>query len=226
MAEQGIGLDAGHDRATASTSQAIKDTYAVQHGSQLRDDVHGLDVFPEQPPVRWFGAEGYGTVKHVIENYEGRLQAFYREQVTLTAKQQLALDLYNLSHFENASKPRFLLLVTVVEVLASPAARSAAAQEVLDALLAIVQTSALDVEEKERLSDGIGNLKKDSISGACRNFVARWASGEDSAFFAGCYRARSELLHTGQTSRVEVGDPAKLDRLVSRLLIDSLTPER
>ena len=222
-AERRIGLDAGQDQATSSVSEAIKESVATQQGIQLRDDVHGLDVYVEQPPVRRLSMEGYGTSTYVIEEYEEPLQAFYEAQVTFSPKQQLAIDHYNLSHFENVPKTRFLTLITVVEVLSTRKKRSPAARAQLKELLLAVRSSTLPVEEKRPLCDGIGNLKQESISGACRDFVAQFLPKEDVDFFAECYKARSDLVHDGITKRPEAIDPTKLDLLVSRLLIGALT---
>lgn len=95
-ADRRIGLDAGQDETTASFSRDITEALATQHCIQLRDDVHGLDVYVEQPPVHRLSVEAYGTSKYVIEGYEAPLRTFYQTQLALTAKQQLALDLYNL----------------------------------------------------------------------------------------------------------------------------------
>lgn len=222
-AQRRIGLDAGHDQATARTSQAIKDLVAAQHSLQLRDDVHGLDVYCEQPPVRRFGTEAYGSVKHVIDDYEDSLRRFYAAQVTFTPKQRLAIDLYNLSHFENVPKTRFLTLVTVVEVLATRTKRSPAVRALLKEFLTNVRSSGLTVIEKQRLRDGLGNLKQESISGACKDFVGTYSSAEQATFFSNCYKARSDLVHDGKTSRPEATDPTRLDELVSQMLIASLS---
>ena len=56
---------------------------------ELRDDVHGLDVYIEQPPVRRFSVEAYGTSKYVIRGYEPPLRDFYETQVALTPKRRL-----------------------------------------------------------------------------------------------------------------------------------------
>lgn len=222
-ADRRIGLDVGSDRASSGVSRAIKDALAAQHGVQLRDDVHGLDVYCEQPPVRRFRMEGYGSVKHIINEYEAALGAFYQSQVPFTPKQQLAVDLYNLSHFEHVPRSRFVTLVTVVEVLATRAKRSPSARAVLDELISTVRLSALTVDERNRLCGGIGNLKRESIGGACQDFVARYATRDDVTFFARCYDARSDLVHDGKTARPEATDSTKLDELVARLLVASLT---
>jgi hypothetical protein len=222
-ADRRFGLNAGQDQATTSFNQVIIDTVAKEHGVQLRDDVHGLDVYVEQPPVTYMGVEGYGTSKFVIEGYLEPLEAFYDARVTFNPKQQLAIDLYNLSHFENIPKTRFLTLITVVEVLATRRGRSHAVRAQIKELIRAVRSSTLPDEEKRRLCDGIGNLKQESISSACREFVAQFIPEDEVAFFAECYKARSDLVHDGVTKRPEAIDPTKLDLLVSRLLIGALT---
>ena len=94
-AERRLGLDAGNDKSTSSFSQAIKDAIAAQHGCQPREDVHGLDVYVEQPPVTRLAVEGYGSSSYVIEDYENRLRDILRCKHLPDPKQQLALDLYN-----------------------------------------------------------------------------------------------------------------------------------
>jgi hypothetical protein len=89
--------------------------------------------------------------------------------------------------------------------------------------LLTVRSSTLSADEKKRLCDGIGNLKQESISAACKEFVAQFLPTEDVDFFANCYKARSDLVHDGITKRPEAIDPTKLDELVSRLLIRALT---
>jgi hypothetical protein len=224
-AERRLGLDAGNDKSTSSFSQAIKDAIAAQHGCQPREDVHGLDVYVEQPPVTRLAVEGYGSSSYVIEDYENRLRTFYDANISLTPKQQLALDLYNLAQFENTTKTRFLTLITVVEILAKRKPRSKEAKAYLKTLSAHVQNLALSSEEQTAIRNGIGNLKRQSISEACKDYVAQCASAEDAKFFMNCYDARSKLVHTGTTNRLEAEDPTALDTLVSRLLIHSLASE-
>jgi hypothetical protein len=220
--ERQFGLDAGNDRATSQISQAIKNVLAQQHAAQLRDDVHGLDVYAEQPPVTRFAIEAYASSSYVIDNYEQRLRALYGANHALTPKQQLALDLYNLAHFEGTPKTRFLTLVTVVEILASRKAHSDTAKALLAQLSATVRASSLSAQERTALLNGLANLKQESIGEACRTFVLRHAASADAKFFSNCYKARSELVHDGTTTRQEAVNPSALDTLVSRLFVASI----
>ncbi|MDQ3566032.1 MAG: hypothetical protein M3436_18730 [Pseudomonadota bacterium] len=223
-AERRIGLDA-QNRVGAAFSQAIKADMAAKHGVQLRDDIHGLDVYSEEKPVTRIALEAYGSVTHKIENYEERLLAFFQANPTLSAKQLLALDLYNLSHFEGTPKTRFLTLITVVEVLSTRQPRTPAARSVVKSFRESVKTAGLTAAERNALSDALSNLSRQSIGEACRELVALCASADNVVYFTSCYNARSDLVHAGRTQRVEAVDPTKLDELVSNLLIRSIAGE-
>ncbi len=222
-AERRIGLDAGGDQPTSSFSRAIKDSIFAQQGVVLRDDIHGLDVFSEEHPVIRIHGEAYGSSTYVIDDYEGQLAAFFKTNVSLTPKQQLALELYNQTHFESVSKTRFLTLSTVVEILASPKRRSQQLAALVADLCETARRTGPFSSETEALLDGLARLRKQSIGEACREFVGTYASPKDVAFFSNCYKARSELVHGGRTKRPEAIDATALDELVSKLLVRSLT---
>ena len=222
FAAQGrIGLNAGKDPATTSASTEVRRICAEQ-GIQLRDNVLGVDVFAEEPRPMWVGVSATGTTSRVIDDYEPTLYGLYERKFVWTPKQHLALELYNLAHFENAPKVRFLALVTVAEVLAERPMQSERVRALLEEFRALVEKAVdLSPDEKDRLSDGVGNLKRESISGACRDLVAAYGTAEDTKYFAKCYGLRSKLVHEGVMA--EPFDPARLDELVSRLLVGHLT---
>lgn len=219
--ERRFGLDS-QDRRGTSFSQAIKKTFAHEHGVQLRDDVHGLDVYAEYPPVTRFTAEAYGSVTHKIENYEDRLASFFRTKINPSQKQRLALDLYNLSHFEGTVKTRFLTLITVIEILSTRHKRPASVRALIRHFKDEAAGASLEPADLQSLSDALGALATQSIGEACRLFITEYGSADDAMYFTSCYKARSELVHRGKTMRPEAIDPTKLDELVSRLIIQSL----
>ena len=218
-ASRDFGIDLGRDTGSSRTSTGLKQSALDKFGVQLRDDVHGLDVFPEHPPVRRWQMEMYGTVRGEIRDYDATLNALFESSVTLKPKQQLALELLNLTHFEGQSKTRFLTLVTVVEVLATRLNKGADLRRLLVDLSKMVEESKLPATDKRLLIAGLGNLKRESIAASCRRFVADLASESDADYFADCYKARSELLHTGMTKRTEVHDVMRLSTLVSRVFV-------
>jgi hypothetical protein len=223
-AENQMGLEVGRDTATTSISTAIREAIVAKTGVQLRDNILGLDVFSEQQPARWIQVSGRASVSRVIRDYESRLSQLFEKDRPLTPTQQLAIEVYNLSHFEPATRARFLTLVTVVEVIAPRLKRSLHVRAALNRLIASIRRfSTLPPDEKRRLSQAVANLKQESIGHACTQFVTKYGDANDVSYFTTCYRARSELLHDGFTERPEALDSVRLRQLVSRLLVASIT---
>ncbi len=223
-AERQLGIDI-QDRGGSSVSQSIKDSIAKEHGVHIRDDVHGLDVYSESHPVQRFGAEGYFSVNVRIVNYEERLQAYFAKPLRLTDKQALALSLYNASHFDSASRSRFLTLVTVVEILADRKIRSSQERTLLQSFKTQCKEADLALADRQSLLNALGNIVKRSIGDACAALIATQGSAADATYFRACYKARSELVHTGHTSSSEPLDPTKLDALVARVLVRTIAGE-
>jgi hypothetical protein len=56
-----VGVDTGRNRPTAGLGKIVKDALA-ERGLQVRDNVHGLDVFPDDPDTRIFAMSATGIV--------------------------------------------------------------------------------------------------------------------------------------------------------------------
>ena len=221
-AREGIGLNVGKDKATSMIGQHFRDMLNQKFNVQIRNDIHGLDVYCEYPPVKLFQTSATVSSHRVVEGHEKALGFLLENLPTLSEAQMLALELYNLTYFGMSSRARFLALVTVVEVLAQPASKSASARALVKRLQATVRTSKLSEQEKKELCEGLVRLKKDSISSACRKIISQLVNQTESRYFNACYKARSDLLHNGETKRTEPESPARLDALVRRLLLASI----
>lgn len=214
-----MGVDTGRDRVTSGTSTAVKENIRAQFSVQLRDVVHGLDVYSEELPVTHLEISATGTAHFVAENFVEKVAHEFKSLSELPPKLSLALELYNLTHFEPATKTRFLTLVTVVEVLSTRARRPKHIRDQLDACMDLVRGSDLSVADQHALISGLGNLKRESIGSACSMLVANHISQDAADFFSECYSARSELLHDGETNRSTTESLIQLDEVVQITLL-------
>ncbi len=211
-------LDLGRDHASSSMSQRIKDVVQRDHGVQVRDDIHGLDIYEDHPRTTRFSISAHGTVLHSFGRLQEGLRRLLLQPLQLNEQTSLALELYNSSRLTESTKARFLTLVTVIEVLAPPASRSHAITEACDKLIKHLPTIPLDAADLATLKTGIGLLKKTSINEACRAFVVTHCNGAEVELFRSCYLMRSAWTHSGQADPVErVLGP--LENLVRKLLL-------
>ena len=58
-----LGIDSGVDLPTSGFGKIVKDRVREQSGILLRDNVHGVDVFPDDPNVRFVHFSATGTVR-------------------------------------------------------------------------------------------------------------------------------------------------------------------
>ena len=217
--EASIGIDVGRDLATSGAAAFIKDAIREQQGLQLRDIYHGLDVFPEDPPVIHIELSATATSAFALEGFPGKVANEVTTIKPLSPKQSLALELYNLGHFEPATKARFLNLVSIIEILKTCEPKAKGVRDQIDVLMRSVKASGLSDEEKNSLISGLGSLKRESISAACRRIVAESLGEEAAQYFSECYKARSELLHSGETERPQINNWGRLDEIVRQVLL-------
>jgi hypothetical protein len=218
-ARLGLGFNVGEDRATSGLGSGIRQELRASYGIDIRPTVHGLDVFDTSVPFTRFQVRGMISITRPLRNFPERITADFKDW-TLSEKHTLALSLYNASHYEVDSEARFLSLISVVEVLANRKRRSRP-------VIAFLRACIENLEEQDKLSpselvalrDGLGNLKRESISEACRSLVQ--SARGDVGFIHDCYKARSELLHDGRsTTHPELPSrPHVLDELVRKVLI-------
>ncbi|MBE3065695.1 MAG: hypothetical protein IMZ69_11845, partial [Spirochaetes bacterium] len=57
-----LGVDAGRDLATSGIGKSVRESIAHDTGVLVRNDVHGLDVFVDDPNVRFFKLTATGSV--------------------------------------------------------------------------------------------------------------------------------------------------------------------
>jgi hypothetical protein len=72
-----LGIDAGVDRMTSGFGSTVKDHAREQYGIQLRDDIHGVDVFQDDPNVRIGVFTASGRVLTQPDPFLSDLSAFY-----------------------------------------------------------------------------------------------------------------------------------------------------
>jgi hypothetical protein len=58
-----VGVDTGRDLATSAPGRTVRDEVLQRTGSDVRPNIHGLDVFPNDPNTRIFTMSATGTVR-------------------------------------------------------------------------------------------------------------------------------------------------------------------
>jgi hypothetical protein len=215
-----MGFDIGKDKPRLQFAKAIKEEYKEKFGVQIIDDVHGLIVYSEDVPVAAISANITGIVSVPIRGFINNCIELYNNNYIISDKQSLALELYNLSHFDRSIRGRFLTLVTVIECLSVREERSDASIKFLEELIENTNRSNLGTNDKESLIKALESLRNESISRSCRKLIKRHLGKNGVKQFQIYYDIRGHILHDGDPpGGVDLGTEVNnLDSFVSDLL--------
>ncbi len=219
-AKGGLGVDGKHLIKGATGRPAL-------------DDVHGLMVFPEDPKP-WLLSVGSITAKMSAQEDRLRvaLEAALEEHEVLGEDERIAYDLYAASFFDSSADSRLITLVTAVETMVTPIARTAKATEHVEGLIVATRESrALAEDDRASLISGLRELRNKSITASGVDFLnarlgeRKYGDESPGQLWKTAYRLRSKLVHGSvpRPTRDEVGRcAARLEVMVSNLLAGSL----
>jgi hypothetical protein len=180
--------------------------------TDLRADVHGVDVFPDsdRPVYMRMEGDGYATVPAdrflevlgtAVTDYGAALEA---------PKHLLAAEVLMSAAFEATDRARFLAYITALEILADRKPRSAVLDQVVDGAISDLEEVRDDLADDEYHSfrTGLVWLRQQSIGQAIRGLgkdlvgasIPGLAGEAPRDFLARCYQVRSTLVHDGGMS--------------------------
>jgi hypothetical protein len=81
-----LGIDTGRDIATSGLGKSIKEQMAKESGALVRDNVHGLDVFEDDPKVRFFQINATGSVLANPDPFLAFVTEVYGDALTISAR--------------------------------------------------------------------------------------------------------------------------------------------
>ena len=192
------------------------------------NSIDGLIVYPQAAKIEYRGWELSAKAGTHAEHFRQVFSRSFDLTENLNGRLSLAFELYNSHHFEVSLKARFLQLISVIECLADRQQKKDVIVAHVRELVEISKEQLIPTEDisQEDINDFISrlsDLKRESITNACRNLVRKHLGDNESATFKECYDIRSKLAHTGVIPKGTdlFAHYSKLDYIV-RLLLHSL----
>ncbi len=206
----GVGIDVGSEQTVGHPPAT---TTAGPSGLVIGPEIGGkgsLNVWAGRPVRRLLPGD-----------FEEAFAESYALDRPLTKRQILATQLYNQSHFHTSEAARLFTLISAVESMAERGSKSPAAVALVQRMIELTGPKS-DVEEDElvALRNGLLDLRRQSISAACRALVRTHCGAPAEKSFVQAYSLRSALLHDGEppSGTDLAAESRELDALV-RLLV-------
>jgi hypothetical protein len=195
-----FGVDVGVDQATTRTSQTVKDLARDQSGVIYRDNIHGIDVFPDSAAVRFPKITAEGTVhaapEAIIENVSRLGETL---PASLPANPN-ALLLLNAALMNGEPLAQLVLAVSAVEMLAGDEQWSVPQRELLKVLVAKAnKTRDVSTNERVEVVDAIRRAFRVSVRQGIRRILTRLGLSSLWKDWDNLYGDRSALFHGART---------------------------
>lgn len=203
-----VGADFGdRDGGFGGMSRYALDKMGASINASFTNASHAITVYDETEHLIEVG-DGYGAnlvSMMKAERLLGTLTEVRLGERTADPRFRIAHEAYSAASRVQSTDARFLLLMAAVEALTTRTPRSQAAQDHIDCLVGMTDTSvALEPREQNRLSNGLRGLKYESQRQLGRALASRlvgktYQGALPVAFFNKCYGIRSSLVHPGTT---------------------------
>jgi hypothetical protein len=192
-----LGVDAGRDLATAVFSQAVKDHIKQQTGAVVRNDVHGLDVFEDDPNVMILSMSAIGSVLANEEPFLSFAAELHDSAATLSNEARDVVLLLNSALMRPEPVAQVVFAFSAVEMLGQRETWSPAQKELLAQLAASAQRSCLGTEqERDEVVDAvIRGMQKLSLRQGVLRLLDRLGLAPLKPVWDRLYKERSTLVH-------------------------------
>ena len=112
-----VGVDAGQDLATSALAKSVKKKIKNETGAHMRDNVHGLDVFPDLPNTHIFSATGTGSALVSPEPFLTDLDALHQSDPAPSQRIADVILLLNYALMRPEPVAQIVFAVSAVEAL-------------------------------------------------------------------------------------------------------------
>jgi hypothetical protein len=215
----GVGIDVGKDKPTSSFSKTVKDEALKSSGVAMYDDVHGLSVYPEDPPPGIMAVNAKGSVGFSSEKFIASFEKAFSSDFSIPDELELAADLYCASCMERSSLAKLILALSAIEYIAEQPERPEGEIRLLNMAYDMVKNSDASRESKESVMAAFDNIRRISKGRAGRNLIKKLLPDDFDEFCAlSDYRGR--VAHPSKAEdRAELPDMAfRAQRLTGRLI--------
>lgn len=152
-----LGVDAGRDLATSGLGQIVKDHIAKETGTLARDNVHGLDVFEDNPNVRIFSFSATGTIHAGPEHpFLQVVTEIYEAAPFATARARDVVLLLNYALMQPEPVAQIVFAFSAVEMLGQSESWTDNQERLLSEVADAAEASSIgNAEERTEVAEAI-----------------------------------------------------------------------
>jgi hypothetical protein len=192
-----VGIDAGRDLPSSAFSREFREVLEKQSGAIIRNNVHGLDVFEDDPRVVIFSMNATGSVLANPDPFLSLAAEMHGHGDVLSDEAKDIVLLLNYALMRPEPVAQIVFAVSAVEMLGQCEKWSDAQEGLLAELACIAQTASLGSElERQEVSEAIKKgLHKLSLRQGVIRVLNRLGLSPLKREWDKMYSERSSLVH-------------------------------
>lgn len=192
-----LGLDPGQDLPTSALTQHVKQHIAETTGVEVRNNVHGLDVFVDDPNVVIFSFQATGVVRAGPDPFLSHAAELHSEVGRMTDEARDVVLLLNFALMRPEPVAQIVFCISAVEMLGQQEQWSEVQKAMLKQLAGSAQGIALGSEhERSEVADAIRrSLHRISLRQGVFRLLDRLNLSHLRKPWDAIYGERSKLVH-------------------------------
>jgi hypothetical protein len=191
-----LGMDSGIDLPTAGLGQSMRDQIREQSGFLVRDNIHGVDVFLDDPAIRILNLNATGTVRATHHRFLGDLKGLFEALPSISQKTKDTALLLNYALLRSEPVAQIVFAFSAVEMLGQDEDWSTAQKQLLDELAASAQKVGIgSIEEREEIKSAIQRMQKLSLRQGVMRLLTSLNLDHLKKRWDKLYEERSTLVH-------------------------------
>jgi hypothetical protein len=224
-----LGIDSGIDAPTLAFGSFIKDRYR-EHGLTIRGDIHGVDVFPDDPEVRIpYADQPRLSVPAEPDPFLSDLPMLFDAAENLSQNTKDIILLLNYALMRPEPVAQIVFVISAVEKLGQQEKWSADQKCLLEKLASNAETDTIGTaEERREVSDAIKRrLHKIGLRQGVLRLLDRVDLSHLKKEWETVYKQRSTLVHglAPKPGADYTGLAAKTVSLCGKLLLKVIAKE-
>jgi len=191
-----VGIDAGRDLPTSGLAAHVKQKVRETTGELIRDNVHGLDVFPDDPSVRIFSMSGTASVLAPPDPFLIDLSSWHALGTNITARGKDIILLLNTALMQTSPVAQIVFAVSAVEMLGQEETWTEGQQQLLEHFaIHAEQSDALPQTERAEIADAIRRSHRMGLRQGVLRLLDRLELRHLKKDWDRLYGERSTLVH-------------------------------
>lgn len=159
-----LGIDPGRDLPTSALAAHVKLHISRETGALVRDNVHGLDVFADDPNVLIFSISGTGTVRAGRDPFLAHAAELHADVAVLSEEAKDVVLLLNFALMRPEPVAQIVFAVSAVEMLGQHEEWSESQRVLLGILAEYAAASVIGTDsERAEVIDAIKKVSTDCL---------------------------------------------------------------